>query len=100
LSGKCAAAVTSHTTVGIDNDLASSQACIAHGPTNDEASSGINVVLRIRVEKVLGNRLLNDLLEHFGAQTTVVHSLAVLSRDHHRVHADGFVVCVIFNCDL
>ena len=65
--------MTSHTTVSVNDDLASGEASVAHRTTNYEAPCGVDVVLGIGVKKMLRNRLLNHLLEHFPTQTTIVY---------------------------
>ena len=51
-SAEGAAAVTSHAAVGVDDDLASGESGVAHGAADDEASRGIDVILRVFVEQV------------------------------------------------
>src|SRR4051812_30558197 len=68
-------AVTSHAAVCVDDNLASCEAGIPHRPTDYEAARGINVVLGIGIKKMLGYSLLDHLLEHFGAQATIVYVL-------------------------
>src|SRR6185369_16491707 len=46
-AAECAAAVTAHTAVGVDNDLASGQAGIPHRSADYESACGINVVLGV-----------------------------------------------------
>ena len=52
-AGECAAAVTAHAAVGVHDDLAAGEAGIAHGSADDEAASGIDVVLGVFVEPLL-----------------------------------------------
>ena len=36
--------------VGVDDDLAAGEACVAHGATDDEVSTGVDVVLGVLVK--------------------------------------------------
>src|SRR5208282_3551019 len=67
LAAECAAAVTSHATVSVHDDLAAGQAGIAHGAADHEASGRIDVVLGVFVEQVGGNYSLDDVLQNVGA---------------------------------
>ena len=46
LSGESSSTVSSPTTIGIDNDLATGQASITLGTTNDEAARGLNLLIQ------------------------------------------------------
>jgi hypothetical protein len=92
--------VTSHAAVCIDNDLASGKPSVTHGTANHKAPSGIDVIFGVLVEQMLGKRSLDDVLQHFGAQSTIVYSFGMLRRDHDSIHADRLVIGVVFNCDL
>ena len=70
--------MASHTAVTVDDDLAAGQAGIAHGATHYETSGGIDVVLGIGIEHVGGNRLLDDVLQHFGTQLFIIDEFGVL----------------------
>src|SRR4029077_474799 len=54
-AAECAAAMASHTTVGINDDLAAREAGVAHRATDDEASGGIDVVLGVLVKELGGD---------------------------------------------
>ena len=92
--------MASHAAVGVDDDLASGESGVAHGPANDEASRGIDVILRVFVEQVRRNHGLNHVLQNAGAQFIVGNGLGVLRRNDDRIHTQDFAVRVVFNCDL
>src|SRR5690242_21599613 len=92
--------MASHAAVGVDDDLAPSQPGIAHGTADDEASSRIDVVLGVGIQKMLGNGSLDNLLKHFSTQSAIVDRLAVLSRNHDGIHTNRLMVRVVFNCYL
>src|SRR5439155_20572276 len=95
-AAEAAAAVASHAAIAVHDDLAPREAGIAHGPADHKASCGIDVVLRIGIEKFGWNGLLDHVLQHLGAQLLVVHKFGVLSGDDHRVHAHRGAVFVVF----
>ena len=68
LAGEGAAAVTAHAAVGVDDDLAASEAGVAHGPADDEAAGWVDVVLGVGVEELGGDDSLDDVLEDFCAE--------------------------------
>ena len=99
-AAECAAAVTSHAAVGVDDDLAAGQAGIAHRTANYEAAGGIDVVLRVFIEQVRGNDGLDNVLQNIGAQFVVANGLGMLGRDHDGIDALHFVLGVVFHGDL
>ena len=92
--------MTSHPSVGIDDDLAAGESSIAHGAANDEASGGIDVVVRVFVEQVRRNHGLDDVLQNAGPEFVVADVLGMLRRDDDRIDTENFSVSVVFNCDL
>ncbi len=92
--------MTSHAAIGVDDDLAAGESGVAHGPADDEASRGIDVVLGVFIEQVRGNHGLNHVLQNARAKFVVAHVLGVLGRDDNRIHAKHFALRIIFNCDL
>ena len=60
--------MTAHAAVGIDDDLASGQAGIAHRAADNKPAGGIDVVLGVGIQQVGGNDGLNDVLQNVGAQ--------------------------------
>ena len=92
--------MTSHATVGVNDDLAPGQTRVAHGAANHKSSRWIDVVFGIFVEQVSRDSRLDDVLENIAAEFVIGYSFRMLSRNHHRVHAHGFVVFVVFNRNL
>src|SRR6185437_6165713 len=88
LAAKGAATVTAHAAVGIDDDLASGEATVAHRAADDKPTGRVDVVLRILVEQVCRQNGLNDVLQNVGAQFFVGNSLGVLRGNDHRVNAE------------
>ena len=91
-------AVSPFSTIGVDNNLATRQTCVAMRSANDELSSWIDVINDVVVEE--GERLLVALLFHTGDENllhvtldllqhgfVVVHEFIVLSRNHNRMNA-------------
>ena len=90
----------SHATVGVNDDLTTCEPSVPHRTAYHEPSSGIDVVFGVCIEQMLRNCGLDDLLQHFGAQTPIVHGFGMLRRDHDRVDAHRLVIGIVFNCDL
>src|SRR5208283_542879 len=95
-----AAAVAAHATVGIHDDLSPGEPRVAHGAADDEASRGIDVVLRILVEQMRRNHRLNHMFENSRAQFVVGYGLGVLRGNYHRVHPLHFAFGIVFHCYL
>src|SRR5262245_51706571 len=68
LARERAATVTGIAAVGVDDDLASGQAAIAHRPADDEPPRRIDVVLRALVDPLRRQHRLQDLFDHGLAQ--------------------------------
>lgn len=77
------------TTVGVDDNLASSDTGITLGTTDDELARGLEVVLGVGIEVLGGDDLLDDLLLEGLAEGLVVDIRRVLDRDDNGVNADG-----------
>src|SRR5690606_26128679 len=60
LAAECAAAVTTHAAVGVDDDLATGETGVAAGTADDETARGVDEVLGVLVEEVRRERLLDD----------------------------------------
>jgi len=108
LSGEGTSSVTAHAAVGVHDDLTAGKAGVSHGSADDEAASGIDVVLRVGVEQVGWDDGLDDMLEDFGAELVVgegtvgvlVGEFGVLGGDDDGVDADRLVVGVVLYRDL
>src|SRR5690606_438599 len=94
LAGEGAAAVTGHTAVGVDDDLASGQAAVAHRAADDELAGGIDVELGVLVQQFGRDHVLDDQLHHRFAQVGVLDLGIVLGGQHDGVdthHLAAFV---------
>ncbi len=91
---KCAAAVTAHAAVGIDDDLAAGEAGVPVGSADDETASGIDVVFGFAVHHVGGDDGIDDVLANVFAELFGGDIFAVLRGDDNGVDADGLVVHV------
>src|SRR5208282_3101156 len=100
LAAERAAAVTSHATIGVYDDLASGQSGIAHGAADDEASGGIDVILGVLIEQVGWNHGLDDVLQNVGAQFVVTDTFGMLGGDDYGVDPLHFARRVVFDRDL
>ena len=76
-------------TVGVDDDLAASEAGVAVGAANNEAPRGVEVVDGLLVEELGGDDLLDDVLVQLSLNVLVGDALVVLRGDDHGVHAHG-----------
>src|ERR1019366_3328712 len=97
---ECAPAVTPHATVGVHDDLAAGQSSVAHRSTDNEAARGIDVVLGVLVQHLLGQRRLNHVLQDVSPQLFGRNRLRVLTGNNHSIDAHRLVVLVVFHCDL
>ena len=89
LAGESTSTVGSPASVGVDDDLATSEASITVRTTNDESARGVEVVDGLVIEVLGGHDVLNDMLHEVRADLLVRDILGVLSRDHNGVHALG-----------
>src|SRR5216683_255207 len=70
-AGKCAAAMTAVAPVSVNNDLASSQARVAHGSADHKATRRVDVILRFRIQHRGGNNRFNHMLRDSVAKIRV-----------------------------
>src|SRR5207302_5547966 len=75
LAAEAAAAMAPHATVGVDDNLAPSQAGVAHRSADNKSARRINVVLGIGIEQVGGDRGLDDVLQNVSSQFIIGHGL-------------------------
>ncbi|CAI8949995.1 NAD-specific glutamate dehydrogenase [Pseudomonas sp. IT-P12] len=93
-TGECAATVTGHAAVAVDDDLAAGQATVAHRATDDELASRVNVELGVLGQQLGRQYVLDDQLHHAFAQVVVRHVRVVLGRQYNGVdthHLAAFV---------
>ena len=103
LAGEGTTTVSTPATVGVDNDLTTSQTSITLGATNDEEARGLDVVDGVVVEVLGGDDLLDDLLLDLLAELLGGDVLGVLSRDDDGVDTlgdNGTTVLGVLNGDL
>src|SRR5262245_13586784 len=87
--------MTSHATIGIDNDLATSQAAIAHGAANHKTTSWINVIFRFVVDHYAWHNFSNDLLDHVVADLLLCCLCSVLVAHQHRIDAYRLAITIL-----
>src|SRR6185312_427560 len=88
------AAVASHASVGVDNDLASGQPGVGDRAALSESTTGIDEVFRLLVEELTWDRFADHHVEHAFFDLFVVHIRLVLRGDDDRVDANGFAILV------
>src|SRR5688500_1310705 len=87
LPAERAAAVSRVAPIGVDDDLASGEAGVAHGTADRERAGPIHAIDRLRVEPALGYRRLDHDVADLRNDAVVDDVRIVLSRDDDRVHA-------------
>ena len=103
LSGESTTTVGTPTTVGVDNDLTTSQTSVTLGTTDDEAARGLHVVDSAVIQKVSGDNLANDLLLEDSTELLSGDIVSVLSGDDDGVDTqglDGTTIVGVLNGDL
>ncbi|OIQ65370.1 hypothetical protein GALL_530720 [mine drainage metagenome] len=76
--GRCA-------TVGIDNDLASGQTCIAHGAADDKPAGRIHQITHVLIQHFGRNDRLDDLFDHGFLYLRVRYIGMMLRGQHHGI---------------
>ena len=94
LAGERAAAVARKSAVGVDNDLAASEAAVADGTADDEPPGRIDVELGALVQPFLRQHRQHDFFHHGFAQLFGADVVAVLGGEHDGLDADGLVVFI------
>ncbi len=95
LAAEGTTAVTTPTTVGVDNDLASGQATVAMRTANDELASRVDVILDVALVQLGWDRRLDDFLDDELLDLIVRHIGTVLGTDDDRVDSNGRVAFVL-----
>ena len=98
-SGKCSTSMTSHSSIGVNDDFASCQSTISLGSSNFKDSSRVDVEISRISEKFCRDHWTNDIFDDVLFQLTLVLSLFVLGADHNGSDFDRFAVDV-FDRDL
>ena len=91
--------VPGHAAIGVDDDLASRQAGIAHGAADDEFAGGVDVISGTGVQPLVGQHGLDDHLHYRLVQLLLGDLGAVLRGKNDGVDGDWLVVLVT-ECDL
>ena len=90
------AAVAGRPTVGVDDDLATGQACVSHRATDDEAAGRVDQDLVVVVGELLGDDRADHVLDQVGPDHRVpVDAVVVLGRDDHGLQAGRLAVLVV-----
>jgi len=103
LSRESSSTVGTPSTIGIDDDLATSQTGITLRSTDNEASRGLDVVDSAVVKKVGRDDLLDDLCKDFRAQILSGDLLGVLGGNDNSVDAlgdGGAILLLVLDSDL
>ena len=95
LAGESAAAVAPHAAVRVDDDLAPGHAGVAHRSADDEAPGGVHEDPGLAVEQVLGDGVVDDMLDDALGDVGVRDVLGVLGAHEHGIHAHGLAVGVL-----
>lgn len=77
------------TTVGVDNDLSTSETGVTLRTTNDKSAGRLDVVDDSVIKKVLGDNLLDDLLEDLLSELFGSDLLSVLGGNDDSVDTEG-----------
>ena len=87
----CGTSVSSPASVGVNNDLPSSQTSITHGSSNHKVAAGVDVVLGLRGNVLLGDGGQHHLLHDVLPQSLQGHLLRVLAGDDNSVDPARYV---------
>lgn len=89
LTGEGTTTVGTPTTVGVDNDLSTSETGVTLRTTNDKSAGRLDVVDDSVIKKVLGDNLLDDLLEDLLSELFGSDLLSVLGGNDDSVDTEG-----------
>ena len=88
--------MTSHAAVGVDDDLATREAGIAHRTTDHEPTGRVDEDVVVVVGKLFGNHRADHMLDQIGPDHRVaVDAVVVLRGDEHGLEPDGSVALVL-----
>src|SRR5205807_4496960 len=97
LAAEAATAMAGVSPVGVDDDLAAGQTGVSLGPTDDEASGGVDQAPGVLVEPALGNHRFDDVFLDVGEDVLVGGVLGVLHADQHGVDAPRPALIVVLH---
>ena len=86
--------MTTHSAVGINDDLASRKSGVTLRPTDDETSSWVDEEFGCGVEEIFWNDLANDIGDDEAPDFFIFHVLGVLGRDDHVGHTHGLAAFI------
>ena len=88
--------MTSHAAVGVDDDLATREAGVAHRTTDHEPTGRVDEDVVVVVGKLFGNHRADHVLDQIGPDHRVaVDAVVVLRGDEHGLEPDGSVALVL-----
>src|SRR5271157_4245936 len=90
-----AAAVAAHSSVGIDNDLASGQTSIALRATDHKTTSWINEISRTRIDPIQRDDPFNGSLDQGLANLFVFNVSSMLGGDDNSVYPDRTIALIL-----
>ena len=86
--------MTTHSAVGINDDLAPRESRVTLRPTDDESSSWVDEELGGGAQKVFRNDFANDIGDEKAANFFIFYVLGVLGRDDHVGHTHGLAAFI------
>ena len=88
--------MTSHSTVGVNDDLAARQTSVGMWPTQNELASWVDEDGVIIIGELCRNHGANHLLDEVGANHSVaIDTFVMLSRDENSLQTNGLAIFVI-----
>src|ERR1035437_9613935 len=81
--------------VRIDNDLSPRETAISHGSADHKTPGRIHIVLRLFIEQLFRNSLLDDFFDNGFLNLFVSDGLVMLGAHHDRIDALGNTVFVL-----
>src|SRR5713101_4325404 len=94
-SGKRAATVPSHPAVGITDDLAAGDACVALGTANYEPACWIDQIGSLRIKPFRRHHFLDEKFSQSLADFFLLHVLGVLRRNNYGCGSHRFIAIVL-----
>src|SRR5205085_7284719 len=92
---KCAATVTTHAAIAINDDFAPGQAGVAMGTADHETAGGIDVIVGLAVHHVRGHHGVDDVLLDIRPELLGGDVVIVLRGEHHSIDAPRLAVHVL-----
>ena len=93
-AGERATTVTGHAAIGVHNDLAASEATVAHGAADHEDTGGVDVVQGVLVQPLFRQYRFDDFFHHGFAQLGQLDLRRVLGGQHHGLHGHRLAVVI------